>query len=117
MNLIRSHIASRIVTIFVGAIFLNMSFLLSEIRMLRLDVDNGLAHNIAKLVSGAGFEEEREGGEESSSSEGKIVDIFLMLGASAPRIAGIVIPKSKIHVDDRSLSPGCVEITTPPPKV
>jgi hypothetical protein len=117
MNLIRRHIASRILTIFIGAIFLNMSFFLSEVRMLKLDVDRELAHNIAKLVSGTGLEEEREAGEESSAGEGKTIDIFLTINASATLIAGIVIPKNKIHADDRSLSTGCVEITTPPPKV
>jgi hypothetical protein len=116
MSFIRSHIASRIFTIFIGAVFLNMSFFLSEVRMLKLDLNRDLAHNIAKLISGAGCEEEREAGEESVN-EGKIVDIFLTLDSSATLIAGICIPKNKMHVDDRSLSPGCVEITTPPPKV
>ena len=117
MNFIRTHIASRIFTIFVGVVFLNMSFFVSEVRMLKLDLNRDLAQNIAKLVSGAGFEEEREAGEESSANEGKVVDIFLTLNSSTPLIAGMFIPKNKIHQDGRSLSPGCVEITTPPPKV
>jgi hypothetical protein len=117
MNIVRTHITSRIFTLVLGAAFLNMSFFLSEVRMLKLDLNGDLACNIAKLISGTGFEEEREAGEESAPNEGKIVDIFLTFSSSAPLIAGICIPKNKIHPDDRSLSPGCVEITTPPPKV
>jgi hypothetical protein len=117
VSTIRTHIASRFFTIFIGAVFMNMSFFLSEVRLLKLDLNRDMAENIVKLISGAGFEEERESGEESMAGEGKVVDMFLSLALAPPLVSGTFLSQSKLHADDGSLSPGCVEITTPPPKV
>lgn len=60
MNIFRCHYLSRVTALITGVIFLNMSFFLAEVSMLKYD-QRDLIENIANLIFNSGFEEERDG--------------------------------------------------------
>ena len=76
MKLIRDHIISKIFSGFIGIVFLNMSFFLAEVSMLKFEKKE-LIENIAKLIFNGGTEEERDGESSRADSVAKEVDVFL----------------------------------------
>ena len=76
MKLLRSHILSKIFAMFIGVIFLNMSFFLAEVSMLKFEKKE-LIENIAKLIFNGGAEEERDGESSRADSTAKEVDVLL----------------------------------------
>jgi hypothetical protein len=77
MDKFRQRNLVRLFAIITGAMFLNMSFFLAEVSALKIS-DQDLIENIAKLVSGSGFEEERDG-ESAKSDTGAKEGFFLNL--------------------------------------
>ena len=66
MTFFRSHRTSRTITLIVGVLFLNLSFLLLEIQAVDLrSKDPSLYESIVRIMS-FGFEEERDAAGESS---------------------------------------------------
>ena len=76
MNSLRQHILTKIFTLITGVIFLNMSFFLAEVSMLKL-TNKELVENVAKLISSSGFEEERDSETPGNDSSAKEVDILI----------------------------------------
>jgi hypothetical protein len=101
-----------------GLIFLNMSFFLSEIRILKLDVtDHELIVNVIKALSGTGFEDEKDSAGESQegNSAEQIVDLHLFAPTAFSPIEELY------QLDHASfyllhLLSTAPEISTPPPK-
>lgn len=76
MNSFRQHFLARVFTLVTGVIFLNMSFFLAEVTVLKF-TNQELVENIAKLISSSGFEEERDGEASGNDSSAKEVDILI----------------------------------------
>jgi hypothetical protein len=75
MNIIREHVLAKVFTLITGLIFLNMSFFLAEVALLKFEKKE-LVENIAKLIFNGGFEEEREC-EGNVDHIGKEVDLLM----------------------------------------
>jgi hypothetical protein len=60
MNSIRQHFLSKVTAFVAGLAFLNMSFFLAEVSLLKFEKKE-LLQNIANLILNTGFEEERDG--------------------------------------------------------
>ena len=78
MDLIRQHFLTKAFTLVTGLIFLNMSFFLAEVCMLKYNKSE--IAEIAKLILNTGFEEERDGESSSTDSVGKEVDLLIHRG-------------------------------------
>jgi hypothetical protein len=119
MKTVRLHIVSKIVAVLTGIVFLNMSFFLTEIRMLNLHVtDHALVENIVKMMTGAGFEEEKDAFGESSEqgNSEQAIDFHLVAHASVPYAS--VLIADNLHFTDQSnlRNLATSETATPPPK-
>lgn len=77
MKFIRTHVLAKTLTFLTGLVFLNMSFFLAEVSMLKYD-NKDIIENIANLLFNCGFEEERDG-ESSGDSGGKEIDLMLQI--------------------------------------
>lgn len=118
MEVFRKHVINRLFALFLGAAFLNMSFFLTEIRMLDLDLDKDLIENIAEMIFNVGLEEERDVFEDvPEEGKGKTsVDFFVFSGKSYRVIAYLIHENRKGHGDADLPLPGSQDILTPPPK-
>lgn len=76
MNSFRQHFLAKVFTLITGVIFLNMSFFLAEVSMLKF-TNQELVENIVKLISSSGFEEERDGETSCNDSSAKEVGILI----------------------------------------
>jgi hypothetical protein len=119
MGQMRSHIISKLLALVTGVVFLNMGFLLFELRVMDLQYSEQEMKEIISLVSLVGFEEEKDG---SSSSAGEtlseqIVDLHITTHP-AQDVAFILILNSLYASDGHLLFEAPKpEIATPPPKV
>jgi hypothetical protein len=95
-----------------------MSFFLSEIRILKLDVtDHELIVNVIKALSGTGFEDEKDSAGESQegNSAEQIIDLHMLTPTAWN-------PLQELYQLDHAslyllhLSSTAPEISTPPPK-
>lgn len=118
MQIFRRHFINRLFALFLGAAFLNMSFFLTEIRMLELELDGGLVENIAEMIFNVGMEEERDAFEDvPEEGKGKTsVDFYVFSGKSSRVIAFLIHENRKGHGDEDLPLPGSQDILTPPPK-
>ena len=118
MQVFRRHIINRVFALFLGAAFLNMSFFLTEIRMLDLDLDRGLIENIAEMIFNVGMEEERDIFEDiPEEGKGKTsVDFHIFSGKFARVICFLIHENRKGNGDSDVPQPGSQDILTPPPK-
>ena len=116
MKHFRSHFFCRLWSLLMGIVFLNMSFILTELSVVNLNKNKQVIANIVKLATTA-TEEERDLEDTSESSENlKEVDLTLFKSSFACR--GINSKKHSSH-----LLPGmgfhaeaALEILSPPPE-
>ena len=118
MQVFRRHAINRLFALFLGVAFLNMSFFLTEIRMLDLDLDRALIENIAEMIFNVGMEEERDVFEDvPEECKGKTsVDFYVFSGKSSRVIGFLIHENRKGHGDANVPLPGSGDILTPPPK-
>lgn len=76
MNSFRTHYLSKITAFITGVVFLNMSFFLAEVSMLKYN-QRDLIENIANLIFNSGFEEERDGQSSHNDNGAKEVDLLV----------------------------------------
>jgi hypothetical protein len=119
MKKVRTSFLSKVVAVVTGIFFLNMSFFLTEIRMLNLHVTNyKLVENVIKLLSSTGFEEEKDSfGESSESAPGEqIVDLHMIVHPES--VYSVTLLSGDLHTVDQSclLNSTARETATPPPK-
>lgn len=79
MNTFRKHFFSKVAALVTGVIFLNMSFLLAEIALLKVS-DSQILENVVRLVSMGGLEEERDG--DAQTEKDASVEDFILPHAS-----------------------------------
>jgi len=116
MKLFRDHILGRLIAILTGLLFLNLSFILTEIHSFDLKSKNSkLYDNIVKMVCGIGAEEEKDIMGESDSLE---KEAKLLLSGQVKFIPDLYLISIGLHQTDHDLKllAGNSEITTPPPK-
>lgn len=70
MKTIREHALTKAFTLITCVVFLNMSFFLAEVSMLKYSKKELI--EIAKLILNTGFEEERDGATPGADSMGKV---------------------------------------------
>jgi urease gamma subunit len=75
MDIIRQHFLTKIFTLVTGLIFLNMSFFLAEVCLLKYNQTELV--EIAKLILNTGFEEERDGEATGADTMAKGVDLLM----------------------------------------
>jgi hypothetical protein len=118
MEFFRRHIIGRLFAILTGLVFLNLSFVLTELAILEVPSTNsGLYADIAKLVSGVGFEEERDaGGESSEKTIEKEIDVYHQF-ENKVIINDHLITSKLFHLSSiRGLLDPDSKVATPPPK-
>lgn len=119
MMMLRNKPIQRWMALFTGIAFLNMSFFLAEVSALKLDKNQKMLENIAKLIAGAASEEEKDifgsASEEDNLTQSEL-DLFL---SSTKTTENFLIPVS-IHVRAHGNEKPILqfsEITYPPPKL
>lgn len=118
MKLFREHILSRLIASLTGIIFLNLSFILTEINGLELKKSNvQLYDTIVKLVSGIGAEEEKDVAGETESSTEKEVNVFCSDRFELKADYYLIINRLHLNELNLRLLSGNIEISTPPPKI
>jgi hypothetical protein len=116
MKTVRSAFLSKVIALITGIVFLNMSFFLSEIRILKLDVTHyKLVENIVKMFSSTGFEEEKDSLGESAPGQ-QVVDLHMIVHPES--FYSTILLTSDLHAADqaRLFSVSARETATPPPK-
>jgi hypothetical protein len=117
MKAVRSLFVSKLVAIVTGMIFLNMSFFLTEIRILNLHVTNyKLVENVIKMLSGTGFEEEKDSFGESSETAQQVVDLHMVIHPES--VYSTTLLSADLHATELCglLSAAISETATPPPR-
>ena len=116
MKLFRDHLLGKLIAIFTGILFLNLSFILTEIHSIDLKNKNAkLYDNIVKMVCGIGAEEEKDIMGESDNLEKEANLLSAGQTIFIPDLYLITNCFHQIEVDLKLLA-GNSEITTPPPK-
>lgn len=111
----RTHQAMKILALFMGVMFLNMSFFLFELRVMDLQYTEAEMEEIISLVSTMGFEEEKDSTSGSSGSE-EIPDLHLTI--HPPQSAGFFLLENELYALLTHLHVESTkgDIATPPPK-
>ena len=117
--MLRNRSFQQATTLFTGIIFLNMSFFLAEISALKLDKNQKLMENMAKLFAGAASEEEKDifGGPSEDLKTTSEIDFLLNSEDLSDRYYVIVSVQIHRIVDGAKPTPGMQEIVVPPPQV
>jgi len=104
-------------TLFTGLIFLNMSFFLAEVSMLKLNQDRKMIGNIAKLIASSSAEEEKDafGGTDEDCSA-KEVDLIFQYYTHTSADFALILSK-RFFFNPGSPLLGSYEIYSPPPEV
>lgn len=113
----RRHIGAKLLAFLTGVLFLNMSFFLSEIRLLGLHITHTqMIENVVKALAGAGFEEEKDSMTEAGEEGGHAVDLHVYIHPMAG--LALSLNSSKLLHFSHSLPAlgGNAEIHLPPPK-
>ena len=115
MKLFRLKGVTQAFALFTGIIFLNMSFVLVEVEVMKIDQDQQLLRNIATLVAGCTAEEEtgHTADEDTSVSE---ID-FILNHSNRPNIGGELLFKNRAGITTGAPRLGNYEIYSPPPEV
>ena len=114
MKFLRHLVVTRIFSLLIGIVFLNMGFFLAEVTMLKLD-NKELIENIAKLITSSGLEEERDA--ESGHDNVKGLDLFTnnLLTHHASLI--LIATRANHIYEDHYPVTHYVDIFSPPPEV
>jgi hypothetical protein len=117
MSIFRISLYKNAMTLFTGLIFLNMSFFLAEVSMLKLNQDKKMIGNIAKLIASSSAEEEKDafGGTDEDCSA-KEVDLIFQYHTHASADFALISSK-RFFFNPGSPLLGSYEIYSPPPEV
>lgn len=81
---IRNPFLTRSVTLFIGIMFLNLSFIMTEVKFLELEKNNrSLFENLMRIASGSGIEEEKDATGESSNELKGDLTFYIHLDAKS----------------------------------
>ena len=111
----RKHFLAKVFALITGVIFLNTSFFLAEISLLKV-TNQELLQNVAKLMSNSGLEEERDGeASDSKDSSAKEVDLLIGHVQIHHRVLFLVAAKANHSLDDLYPHANYSQTFSPPP--
>jgi hypothetical protein len=118
MKIFRDGLVKNGFALFTGIIFLNMSFFLFEVSLLKLNQDKQMMANIAKLLSAGASEEERDvfGGSADEDSSAKEVDLLFSYTAHTVHFHVTIINNKRCVINQGIPILGSYEIYSPPPE-
>lgn len=118
MNQFRESLVSKALTLLTTLVFLNMSFFLAEVKLLKLEKDSRFTKIIALVVSGTCFEEEKEAGGETAEEETSAKKIDVLFGYHNESNNQHVLLSNLLDLLAHQSHPsgGDREIFTPPPE-
>jgi hypothetical protein len=118
MNWFRNPYTQKPLLFFAGVFFLNMSFFLAEVSVLKLDHKNEMIGNIARLICNGGLEEEKECSSDSSEGNSTIKEIDFhisyLAGHSYVLLASLKLKKTASYYFFSNVFH--TEIVSPPPE-
>jgi hypothetical protein len=113
MHLLRENFTRRVFILLTGIAFLNLSFLVAEIRVLEL---TSKYKSLIQLVNNSGLEEEKEaGGEGGESDASEEVEDIIEHSLTCYRISISILKQETIDSHAFSVRPGHAEKYSPPP--
>jgi len=110
----RKHFLARVFALLTGVIFLNTSFFMAEISLLKV-TNHELLQNIAKLISNNGLEEERDGETPDKDSSAKEVDLLMGQVQFHHRVLFLIATKANHTLDDLYPHANYSQTFSPPP--
>jgi hypothetical protein len=118
MNQFRESLLSKALTLLTTLVFLNMSFFLAEVKLLKLEKDSRFTKIIALVVAGTCFEEEKEAGGETAEEETTAKKIDVLFGYQNHSNNQYVLLSDLLELMSHQPHPsgGDQEIFTPPPE-
>lgn len=105
--------------LFTGIAFLNLSFFLAEVSLLKLDKDNRMIETITNVITGAGFEEESETTSDSHETGSSLKEVKLLITQNLNHHGSLFLiaqQRNGILVLPRPES-GFSQVFSPPPEV
>ena len=114
MNSFRLNIFAKIFALLTGVIFLNTSFFIAEISLLKVS-NHELLQNIAKLASNFGLEEERDGESSEKDTSAKEVDLIINHVKIYHESLFLCASKANDMLDDHYPHANYAQTFSPPP--
>jgi hypothetical protein len=117
MQFIRSSFLSRLTSIFTCLIFLNLSFVMVEVSVFKLDKDQQAIEGLAKLIADCSSEEESDGfGGLSDEDPVKEISVFVSTGFTLAALQSLDSPALRGNENQGIPRFGNYEIYSPPPE-
>jgi hypothetical protein len=110
----RKHFLAKVFALITGVIFLNTSFFLAEISLLKI-TNHEILQNVAKLISNSGLEEERDGETSDKDSTGKGVDLLVSQVQLHHQVLYLTASKANHALDDLYPHANYSQTFSPPP--
>ncbi|HEU5292369.1 MAG TPA: hypothetical protein VFU05_17095 [Cyclobacteriaceae bacterium] len=114
MTVLRKHFLAKVFALITGVIFLNTSFFLAEISLLKV-TNFELLQNVAKLMSNSGLEEERDGETSDKDSSAKEVDLLISQVQIHHEVLFLTATKACHALDDLYPHANYSQTFSPPP--
>lgn len=114
MTAFRSHFLAKVFALITGVIFLNTSFFLAEISLLKI-TNYDILQNVAKLISNSGLEEERDGETTDKDATGKEVDLMVSHVQIHHSVLFLAATKANHALDDLYPHANYAQTYSPPP--
>lgn len=118
MRILRTTMANGAFSLLTGMLFLNMSFFLAEVSVLKMGKNKPLFENISKILSGTSAEDEQDafGSTSDEDTFENEVDLLLTYSTYAP-LARILTAQGNVNIWKQGIPLiGIFEIDSPPPE-
>jgi hypothetical protein len=113
MSSFRQHFMARVFALVTSVIFLNTSFFMAEISLMKI-TNQEFLQNIAKMVSNSGLEEERDGHGDKDSSA-KEVDFLIGQVQSHHQALYLIATRVNHMLEDHYPHANYAQTFSPPP--
>ena|SRR5690242_5907719 len=114
MNSIRKNFLAKVFALVTGVIFLNTSFFLAEISLLKV-TNYELLQNVVKMMSNSGLEEERDGETPDNDSSAKEIDLLISHVQIHYQVQILTATKANHALDDLYPHANYAQTFSPPP--
>jgi len=114
MKAFRRHFLAKAFALVTGIIFLNTSFFMAEVSLLKVS-NHELLQNIVKLISNNGLEEERDGETPDNDSSSEEIDLFICQAQIHHQVLFLIATKANHVLDDLYPHANYAQTFSPPP--
>lgn len=116
--MLRNPFLAKPLTILIGVIFLNLSFVLAEVSALDFENhDSALFENLVRLISTSGFEEEKDANGEPTHEISSDVNFYIQQNLKFPHIKSLIISNLNGSYSSAKVSKAYQPIFSPPPEI